>query len=112
MAEEQLIFVVGAGASSEAELPFGRTFTTQIAQNLDISLPTNCARQDWGGTIFQALRLRAQEPDPSSREIKNYVDAAWRVRDAMPIAESIDQFLDANHGDEKINLCANSQSYG
>lgn len=42
---------------------------------------------------------------PGRGGINPYLHAAWRIRDAMPQAISIDNFIDSHRSDEKIALC-------
>ena len=104
MFQKKTVIVVGAGASSEANLPVGGELTSRIAGLLDI--PLAGARQRHGDTlIHDAIRHAAQRDDPSVGDIEAWLRACWRIRDAMPQAMSIDSFIDAHRGDESLELC-------
>ena len=101
------VYVVGAGASKEARLPSGYELKSKIAELLDIRF------DDWGRQlehgdhkIVNAIRLFVQPPNGGSGDINPYLHEAWHIRDALPLAISIDNFIDAHRENEKIALCA------
>jgi hypothetical protein len=97
------LIVVGAGASSECNLPTGLDLRTQIARLLDIRFPNGFEMKSGDALICNALRLHVQKQ--GSRDINPYLHAGWRIRDAMPQAISIDNFIDSHQGDKKLELC-------
>ncbi len=97
--EKSLVLVVGAGASNEVNLPVGSELKKQIAKVLDIQY--DHFQQKSGDVIINdSFRNLATDHD-----INPYLGAAWRVRDAMPQAISIDNFIDSHQSDEKITIC-------
>jgi hypothetical protein len=101
--------IVGAGASSEAKLPTGNELKQHIASILDIRFERS-VRQISGSTrVFSALEQAVRRDDenegPGKSGIGLYVSAATRIRDAMPMAISIDNYIDAHQGDKKLELC-------
>ena len=54
--------------------------------------------------ICDALRIHVQRTQMWP-DINDHLHAAWRIRDAMPQAISIDNFIDAHQGDAKLELC-------
>jgi hypothetical protein len=93
--EKSLVLVIGAGASQEVNLPIGAELKKQIAKVLDIQY-----EQSGDGIINDSFRILAKDGN-----IKPYLGAAGRVRDAMPQAISIDNFIDSYQSDEKISIC-------
>jgi len=98
------VFIIGAGASEEAKLPAGDALKTKIAKLLDIRF------DEWGGklehgdrTILEALKKHARQNDVSS--LIKYLHAAHLIRDALPQAISIDNFIDAHPDNDLITLC-------
>lgn len=97
------VFVIGAGASKEANLPTGYELKNIISDLLDI-------RFDWDKQtsgdhlIKQALHQHLQEKFVSL-DINPYLDQAHFIKNALPLAISIDNFLDAHKNNEKIELC-------
>jgi len=104
MFERQTLIVVGAGASSEVGLPVGAELKRRIADLLDIRFEDGY-RQDAGDrTICDAFRVVVERSVLPTRDINPYLHVCWRIRNAMPQALSIDNFIDVNQGDEKLEL--------
>ncbi len=121
------VCIIGAGASTEVGLPTGDGLKKQIASLLDIQPPNerwkaNPRYEMVSGDkkIFEALNAHEKmqsgrpyvHPYASTRDdlqdIKPYLDAAWQIRDALPRASSIDQFIYQQQKNEKydeIVLC-------
>lgn len=102
--ERKTIFVIGAGASKEANLPTGDELKSKIAQLLDI-------RFDWNNQISgdseipNALRIVVRNENGQNGDINPYLHEAWHIRDAMPHTISIDNFIDQHRDNDKIALC-------
>lgn len=104
MFRPKTLFVVGAGASKEAKLPTANELTATIAGMIDIKFHHD---DQFSGDfeITAALRRHVQKADGTSGDISPYLRAGRLIRDAMPQAISIDNFIDAHQGDEKVELC-------
>lgn len=103
MKSKKLTLIVGAGASKEFGLPVGSELKQKIASLLDIRFDFN-QQKSGDYQIRSALEFAVRQPD-GRRDINPHLHAAWRIRDAMPQAISIDNFIDNHQGDEKIELC-------
>jgi hypothetical protein len=106
MIERRTTLIIGAGASAECGLPVGAELKERIARLLDIRF------NDWGDrqvsgdpTICEALRGAAASNTPPERGIDSYLQAAWQIRNAMPQALSIDNFIDTQQGNARLELC-------
>lgn len=100
------VFIVGAGASKEAGLPIGSELTMSIATALDIRVKHGGYQLISGDDlILEALRLEAAKNPTHTDLLSSLQDAAWRIRDAMPQASSIDTFIDNHSEDKQIELC-------
>jgi hypothetical protein len=89
MFHRQTLFVVGAGASAEFDLPVGRELARQIGEVMDIRFelgnrPVGTGDMDLYTTLTQQMRSNVQE----------YQEAAWLIRDGIALAQSIDDFID------------------
>lgn len=104
MFQSNTLLVVGAGASKEANMPTGNELTNTIADKLDIRFE-DYKKISGDDYITDALRRHVQIPNGPPGDINPYLHAGLRIRDAMPQALSIDSFIDAHEGDEKIELC-------
>jgi hypothetical protein len=103
---KSLVLVVGAGASKEVNLPTGAELKTQIAQLLDIKYEDGFRRSSGDSLIDRAFHLVARSFEaPLTENINPLLHAAWRIRDAIPQAISIDNFIDSHRTDTTIALC-------
>lgn len=103
MFNNRTLIVVGAGASSECKLPTGFELKAKISSLLDIRFPNGYEMKSGDAEIFNALNLFVQSTPVL--DINPYLRAGWRIRDAMPQAISIDNFIDSHQGDKKLELC-------
>ncbi len=58
--------------------------------------------KDGNYDLYQTLRRHAKDND----EANEYIHACRHIRNNMPLAITIDNFIDTNRGDEKLALCA------
>lgn len=103
--DKALVLVVGAGASREIGLPMGSELKGLIAAALDV-------RSDRGGPpahgskrVRQALVALSEGRHGARQNLAQLQRACFKVRDALPQASSIDNFLDAHREDRDIALC-------
>lgn len=87
-------FVIGAGASAEADLPTGIKLARQIAQKMDI-------RRD--GKSSGDYDLYEQFREAFRQAANQFLPAAWLIRDGMPLQRSIDNFVDIHRNDPRVN---------
>jgi hypothetical protein len=106
------VIIVGAGASKEYGLPTGVELAQSIASIADIRFDDFGARLSSGDhQIVSTLRFLVESRGSGSRDINPYLHAAWRIRDNMSLAPSIDNFLDTHRDDSllvefgKIAIC-------
>jgi hypothetical protein len=102
MRNPQTLFIIGAGASREANLPTGKQLVEIISQRLDYRVAHGVRVQGHGDEdILDIFQQRTQ-----TREgINAYLQAAWRIRDGIVYSNSIDSFIDLHRDDERIQLC-------
>lgn len=99
MFKAPVVFVVGAGASCEANLPDGGKLKEIIANKLDITHELS-GRQISGDTrIATAIHTKY------GSVFNSVVDQARRVRDALPLAISIDNLVDGHRENAEIEFC-------
>lgn len=99
---KKLAIVVGAGASKEYSFPIGSELKEQIAKLLDIRFEHGIRQQAGDYIIMEAFRCICQ---PVKGNVNEYLHAAWRIRDSLPQAPSIDQFIHTQRGDACIETC-------
>ncbi len=104
---DHIVFVIGAGASEEAGLPIGSELKEKIARLLDYHMLDHSESLKNGDRlILSALRLSERgRPDVNYIDINIYLHAAWKIRDAMPLAASIDNYIDQHYTNKAIALC-------
>ncbi|MEQ1589565.1 MAG: hypothetical protein ABL902_04330 [Gallionella sp.] len=105
MFQKKTIVVIGAGASHEAKLPTGDLLKKIIADKFNFKF--NYVSYAGGGDeiILNALRLIANKQLTRVNYFDSLIEAAIRIRDGMPLAISIDNFIDAHQGDVALEKC-------
>lgn len=95
------VFVIGSGASEEADLPTGEDLKCTISKYLDIE--RDLGRLVTGDPhIYRSLIDIARERKEAEIE---YIRHAIHISEALPLAESIDNFLDQHRSNDKMALC-------
>lgn len=98
---EKTVFIVGAGASEEAGLPFGRYFLEELSRKLNFQIRNGALVDGVGDAdILDAVQQYAGDRE----SINGYLAAARRMREGIPFSKSIDTFMDAHRDDQKIQL--------
>jgi hypothetical protein len=105
MIKNKTVIVVGAGASKEVNLPTGNELMQIIAHMLNININQSYQLTSGDNIIGESIRIAAGLESPRGETIDQYIQAAWRIRDAMPQSISIDNFLDAHQEDKKLVFC-------
>jgi hypothetical protein len=99
MLRKKTVFVIGAGASHEFNLPVGVDLAKTISAKLDIKVrnPYSESYHTSGDhDLFDSVRRSFPQQD------NLYQEAGWRIRDAVILASSIDDFLHVHRHDERI----------
>ncbi|MCW5685896.1 MAG: hypothetical protein KIT85_15950 [Pseudolabrys sp.] len=104
MFRTKTLFIVGAGASCELGLPSGQQLKNIIADNINIRFEDGWRQSSGSHSICDALREHAKYPDGRAGDINPFLAAAWKIRDAMPHAISIDNFIEAHQNDKRVEL--------
>ena len=94
---KSLVLVIGAGASKEINLPVGTELRNKIADILNIKYH-RYQKISGDNTIDAAFRIFADDINP-------FLHSSLRIRDAMPQAISIDNFIDSHRNDDRIAKC-------
>jgi hypothetical protein len=99
------VFVIGAGASKEAGLPIGSELKTEIAKALDIRFKDLGRMVSGDNCIFEAFLAKVANDQDRNAPLRSLQQAGWHIRDAMPQAISIDNFIDIHSENKRIELC-------
>lgn len=96
---QKTVFIIGAGASKEVNLPIGSELKKSIANVLTFTTNNSYGGPGSGDEIIaDAFRIK-------SAEYQSFFKASAEICRAMPQAISIDNFLDARSGNESIVFC-------
>lgn len=105
MLNRKTVFIVGAGASSEANLPMGGQLMSKIRTCIDVQYRYGNELES-GNRLFAAtLRAHTTGPDGRVENYNNHLAACWQLRDGLgryPL--SIDTYLDTHADNEKMVL--------
>ena len=88
---KSLVFVLGAGASKEVNLPTGEELKRSIADALNFRVEGIYRINGGDQRISEAFHQLAQSSGAVSEGINPYLRAARLIRDAMPLARKIRQ---------------------
>ena len=97
-----LVIVLGAGASKEVKFPTGAELTKSIAESLDFKVTHFGHLEGGDDRIRECIYKLGQSANNSHGTPDDYYRAALTIRDAMPLAPSIDNFIDSHRNDKKI----------
>ena len=90
------VFVIGAGANVEIGMPSGELLKNEIAKHLDFSNINSDSPQ-----IIQIVNYALSKASIDTNQIRNI---ALTIREAMPHAISIDNFIDAHRNEPGIEI--------
>lgn len=103
MFNRKTALVLGAGTSFEIGFPLGSGLRDQMVALLNINF--DVWKQTTGDrVIVEALRDHCSTADGRRGDINPFLQAGRKIRDGMPLAISIANFLEAHVGDEAIEL--------
>jgi hypothetical protein len=98
MFRRRTLFVLGAGASKEVEMPVGADLAKTIARKCDIRFDRGFEPVGSGDFALFDQFQRGRE----------YQDAAWLIRDGVQLSSSIDDFLDMHRDNHSVKLFGNA----
>ena len=104
-ARKSLVLVVGAGASKEVNLPVGEELKKAIVSTLGFRVENHVRVVGGDQRIVDVFKHLAQQPGNRQGDINPYLKAAVLIRNAMPQAQSIDNFIDSHRSDPYIRQC-------
>lgn len=95
------VYVVGAGASYELDLPVGNKLKEHIAKILYMSFEYGSFKEG-NYDLYQTIRRHTGN---NNSEINEYLKECRHISNNMPLAISIDNFIDSERGNDKLALC-------
>ncbi len=100
MIPSKTVFVIGAGASQEVDLPVGSQLKKIISDKLNIQLDDFGQFTRSGDSVI--VNMLRQRFYAESDAINRYLKASWSIRDGVVLSSSIDDFIDAHQDDRDI----------
>lgn len=105
MLRKKTVFIIGAGASHEFDLPVGVELAKKISEKLNVKFSNAYAdrrssHESGDHDLFESIRRAAPQGEGGE-----YQKAGWRIYNAVILASSIDDFLHAHRHDERMVSC-------
>ena len=101
--KSKTLFVVGAGASAEVDIPTGQELALDIANRVNMELDDFGRPKSGDKRILSALTINAV-PGRTMTDINALNQAGRFISREMPNTPSIDEFIDTHDGDKNIEL--------
>lgn len=103
MIQKKTTLIIGAGASNEVDLPLGSDLKIEIKKLLDFRF--DFYKQTGGCLeIVEALRQLCYVTPDQNDALQEYIDAGRLISEGLPLAISIDNFIDAHKGNKKLEV--------
>jgi hypothetical protein len=101
------VYVIGAGASAEVGLPVGESLKKTISKFLNFKFEGSIANtlKSGNATIYDAIKLHTKDNAADDDEKSNIIRAGRLISDSLPLARSIDNFIDNHRDNEQIAFC-------
>jgi hypothetical protein len=103
MFRKRTLFILGAGASHEFELPLGPVLAAKIAQEANVRIEHGSVASSPGADLLQ--EVISKRPG----EANDYLKAFLLIRHGVQLSSSIDDFLDvhaSNHQAQRVGKMA------
>ena len=104
MINDRTTVIVGAGASVGFGLPAGGEIKSRIAQLLDIKFENAISQVSGDYLIMESIKKHF-ESEGGTEKINEFIKSARKTSAAMPLAISIDNYIDSNRNDRMVELC-------
>lgn len=106
MFKSKTLFIVGAGASKEVKMPLGEDLKRDIAISLNTGFGgAGQIRNAKSRKMYEVIYQHSRSGESYSKDVLEYLTHAKAISDAMPLAISIDNYIDAHQKNPFIELC-------
>jgi hypothetical protein len=95
------VFIIGAGASKEINMPIGDKLKQNISSELNIHIDNQGPLPDLRSDIHRAIRIYGEEMRTKGITQRDVFLCTVAISEALPLSISIDNYLDA-HCDNKM----------
>jgi len=104
MIRSKTVFIIGAGAGFDLGMPLGDQLSRIIGEKLNIKFKSGGYEQASGDfEIMDALR---RVSGLEKVNVNEYITSGWGVAEGVGFSRSIDSYLNAHTGNEKVKTCA------
>jgi hypothetical protein len=103
MFKRKTLFIVGAGASAEVDMPVGIQLAATVAKKVDIRFHPEQGHFGEGDRELFGTVLGGEHNLASK-----YQHAGWLIRDGVQLSQSIDDFLDLHRSNKLVQTYAKS----
>ncbi|NOR45909.1 MAG: hypothetical protein GQ534_10020 [Candidatus Delongbacteria bacterium] len=101
---DKTVFVIGAGASKEVNLPVGKELKLRISELLNIKFVRSQINKG-DEIIASAFKKHVLDIKGNQADYNQYLIEAKKISKALPLAISIDNYIDAHRENENISFC-------
>lgn len=100
------VYIIGAGASKEANLPTGIELKEKIMDLLNIKFDRFGGDVEEGDyVIAQAMKILSSKPIQPTSSIQALFNASHQIKNSLPQAISIDNLIHMRKDDKNIEIC-------
>ena len=103
MDSENTVYIIGAGASAEINMPTGAELLKAISKLLNIKF-SHGSREPTSGD-YQIYRILEDIAEKRREKFNDLRRKSCLVSSAIPLAISIDNYIDAHREDDIVRLC-------
>ena len=103
MFKSKTVFVIGAGASEEADLPIGKTLTDSIAALVDFKVEHFETLTRGDQQLYNVIKMMVQD-DPQRWKDNHLLRSGHELAEAMKLAPSIDTFLQTHKNNQEFKV--------
>jgi hypothetical protein len=105
VAKMETVFVIGAGASAEIGMPIGSELKKIISRALKFDTHYTDEISEEKSVIVNAIKYYSENKKSQGTYNRNPLHCALEISKALPLADSIDNYLNSHRDDKDIEIC-------
>jgi hypothetical protein len=99
------VFVIGAGASAEVGMPIGSGLKKIISRALEFDTYYTDENTGEKSVVIDAIKYYSKYKESQGTYGRDPLHCALEISEALPLAESIDNYLNSHKEDKDIEVC-------
>jgi hypothetical protein len=99
------VFVIGAGASAEVGMPIGSELKKIISRILKFDSYYTDESPGEKSVVVDAIKYYSENRKSQGTYIRDPLHCALEISKALPLADSIDNYLNSHRDDKDIEIC-------